>query len=83
MPVQHSPPARQANSQARTKSVPTATPRAPHNATLAVPQLRAHLERGPIMEGVAPYNLSMKINIFFRICWFFFCNAKDLLEKSW
>ncbi|MBW0587583.1 hypothetical protein O181_127298 [Austropuccinia psidii MF-1] len=54
MPIQHSPPARQTRSQARTQAVLTATPRAPLDGTPAVPQLRAQLDRGPIMEGAAP-----------------------------
>ena len=54
MPVQHSPPARQTRSQARTQAVLTPTPRAPLDGTPAVSQLRARLDRGPIMEGAAP-----------------------------
>ncbi|MBW0492438.1 hypothetical protein O181_032153 [Austropuccinia psidii MF-1] len=54
MPIQHSPPARQTRSQARYQAVLTPTPRAPLNRTPAVPQLRAQLDRGPIMEGKAP-----------------------------
>ncbi|MBW0563807.1 hypothetical protein O181_103522 [Austropuccinia psidii MF-1] len=54
MPIQHSPPARHTRSQARTKAVLTPTPRAPLDGTPAVPQLRAQLDRGPIMEGEAP-----------------------------
>ncbi|MBW0557988.1 hypothetical protein O181_097703 [Austropuccinia psidii MF-1] len=54
MPIQHSPPARQTRSQARTQIVLTPTPRAPLDGTLAVPQLRAHLYRGPNVEGAAP-----------------------------
>ncbi|MBW0468528.1 hypothetical protein O181_008243 [Austropuccinia psidii MF-1] len=49
-PVQHSSPARQTRAQA----VPTPTPRGPLDLTPEVPQLRAHLERGPVMEGEAP-----------------------------
>ncbi|MBW0487089.1 hypothetical protein O181_026804 [Austropuccinia psidii MF-1] len=41
-------------SQTRTQAVLTRTSRAPLYGTLAVPQLRAQLERGPIMEGAAP-----------------------------
>ncbi|MBW0581947.1 hypothetical protein O181_121662 [Austropuccinia psidii MF-1] len=51
MPIQHSPPARQPRSQARTQAVLTPTPRAPLDGTPAVPQLRAKLERGHILEG--------------------------------
>ncbi|MBW0511198.1 hypothetical protein O181_050913 [Austropuccinia psidii MF-1] len=47
MPMQHSDPARQTRSQARTS-------RAPLDSAPAVPQLRAQLDRGPIMEGAAP-----------------------------
>ncbi|MBW0581240.1 hypothetical protein O181_120955 [Austropuccinia psidii MF-1] len=51
MPIQHSPPARQTRSQARTQAVLTPTPRAPLYGTPAVSQLRAKLDRGPILEG--------------------------------
>ncbi|MBW0502478.1 hypothetical protein O181_042193 [Austropuccinia psidii MF-1] len=51
MPVQHSPPARQTRSQARTQAVLTQTPRAPLDGTPAIPQLSDKLDRGPIMEG--------------------------------
>ncbi|MBW0481502.1 hypothetical protein O181_021217 [Austropuccinia psidii MF-1] len=54
MPIQHSPPARQTRSQARTQAGLTPTPRAPLDSTPAVPQPRAQLDRGPIMEGAAP-----------------------------
>ncbi|MBW0583575.1 hypothetical protein O181_123290, partial [Austropuccinia psidii MF-1] len=54
MPLQHSPPARQTRSQARTQAVLTPTPRAPLDGTPAVSQLRAKLDRGPILEGAAP-----------------------------
>ncbi|MBW0489654.1 hypothetical protein O181_029369 [Austropuccinia psidii MF-1] len=50
MPVQHSPPARQTRAQA----VPTQTQSVPLYGTPAVPQLRDHLVRGPVMEGAAP-----------------------------
>ncbi|MBW0544049.1 hypothetical protein O181_083764, partial [Austropuccinia psidii MF-1] len=53
MPIQHSPPSRNTSSQARTQAVLTPTPRAPLDGTPAVPQLRAQLDRGPIMEGAA------------------------------
>ncbi|MBW0564440.1 hypothetical protein O181_104155 [Austropuccinia psidii MF-1] len=53
MPIQHSPPARQTRSQARTQAVLTPTPRAPLDGTPAVSQLRAHLGRGPNVEGAA------------------------------
>ncbi|MBW0568837.1 hypothetical protein O181_108552 [Austropuccinia psidii MF-1] len=54
MPIQNSPPERQTRSQARTQAVLTPTPRAPLDGTPAVPQLRAQLDRGIIMEGAAP-----------------------------
>ncbi|MBW0524050.1 hypothetical protein O181_063765 [Austropuccinia psidii MF-1] len=53
MPIQHSPPARQTRSQARTQAVLTPTPRAPLDGTPAVSQLRAKLDRGPTLEGAA------------------------------
>ncbi|MBW0573324.1 hypothetical protein O181_113039 [Austropuccinia psidii MF-1] len=54
MPLQHSPPARQTRSQARTQAVLTPTPRAPLDGTPAVSQLRTKLHRGPILEGAEP-----------------------------
>ncbi|MBW0529501.1 hypothetical protein O181_069216 [Austropuccinia psidii MF-1] len=54
MPVQQSPPARQTRSQNRAQAVLTATPRVPLDGTPEVPQLRAHLDRGPFMEGAEP-----------------------------
>ncbi|MBW0575863.1 hypothetical protein O181_115578 [Austropuccinia psidii MF-1] len=54
MPIQHSPPPRKTRLQARNKAVLTPTPRAPLDGTLAVPQLRAKLDRGPHMEEAAP-----------------------------
>ncbi|MBW0480401.1 hypothetical protein O181_020116 [Austropuccinia psidii MF-1] len=53
MLIQHTPPARQTKSRARTQAVLTPTPRAPLDGTPAVPQLRAHLDRGPNVEGAA------------------------------
>ncbi|MBW0501509.1 hypothetical protein O181_041224 [Austropuccinia psidii MF-1] len=53
MPIQHSPPARHTRSQARTQAVLTPTPRDSLDSTPAVPQLRAQLDRGPIMEEEA------------------------------
>ncbi|MBW0482192.1 hypothetical protein O181_021907 [Austropuccinia psidii MF-1] len=53
MPIQHSPRARQTRSQARTQAVLTPNTRAPLDGTPAVPQLRANLDRGPILEGEA------------------------------
>ncbi|MBW0533242.1 hypothetical protein O181_072957 [Austropuccinia psidii MF-1] len=54
MPVQHSPPTVQTRSHYRVQEALTSTPRVPLDGTPAVPQLRAHLERGLNMEGVAP-----------------------------
>ncbi|MBW0472553.1 hypothetical protein O181_012268 [Austropuccinia psidii MF-1] len=51
MPLQHSPPARQTRSQARAHTVLTQTLRAPLDNTPEVLQLRAKLDRGPILEG--------------------------------
>ncbi|MBW0520173.1 hypothetical protein O181_059888 [Austropuccinia psidii MF-1] len=42
-------------SQARTQAVLTPTPRDSLDSTPAVPQLRAQLDRGPIMEGASPF----------------------------
>ncbi|MBW0544400.1 hypothetical protein O181_084115 [Austropuccinia psidii MF-1] len=55
MPIQHFPPPRQTTSQARTQAVLTPTPRAPLDGTSEVPQLRAELDRGPILERAAPF----------------------------
>ncbi|MBW0548557.1 hypothetical protein O181_088272 [Austropuccinia psidii MF-1] len=55
MPLHHSPPARQTRSQARTQAVLTPTPRAPLDGTPSVSQLMAKLDRGPILEGAAPF----------------------------
>ncbi|MBW0581387.1 hypothetical protein O181_121102, partial [Austropuccinia psidii MF-1] len=54
MPLQHSPPARQTKSQARTQVLLTPTPRPPLDGTPAVSPLRAKLDRGSILEGAAP-----------------------------
>ncbi|MBW0581294.1 hypothetical protein O181_121009 [Austropuccinia psidii MF-1] len=54
MPFQHSPPAIQTISQARAQAVLAKTPRAPLDGTPAVPQLRAHFNRGSNLEGEAP-----------------------------
>ncbi|MBW0580456.1 hypothetical protein O181_120171 [Austropuccinia psidii MF-1] len=51
MPLQHSPPARQTRSQDRTQAVLTPTPRAPLDGTPAISQLKAKLDRGPILKG--------------------------------
>ncbi|MBW0495038.1 hypothetical protein O181_034753 [Austropuccinia psidii MF-1] len=53
MPVQHSPSAGKTRSQARTQAILTPTPRPPLDGTPAVHQLRAQLDRGPILEGEA------------------------------
>ncbi|MBW0493036.1 hypothetical protein O181_032751 [Austropuccinia psidii MF-1] len=57
MPVQNSPPANWTRSQARDQAVLSPTPRVPLDGTPAVPQLRAHLDRGPApssREGRGP-----------------------------
>ncbi|MBW0568533.1 hypothetical protein O181_108248 [Austropuccinia psidii MF-1] len=54
MPFQNSPLSRQTRSQARAQALLTPTPRAPLDGTPAVPQLRAKLDRGPILEGASP-----------------------------
>ncbi|MBW0509125.1 hypothetical protein O181_048840 [Austropuccinia psidii MF-1] len=54
MHVQHSPHSSQKISQERTQAVLTQKPRVHLDGTSAVPQLRANLERGPCMGGVAP-----------------------------
>ncbi|MBW0546464.1 hypothetical protein O181_086179 [Austropuccinia psidii MF-1] len=54
MPIQHSPPARKTRAQVRTQAVLTPTPRAALYGTPPAPQLRAKLDRGPILEGEAP-----------------------------
>ncbi|MBW0578637.1 hypothetical protein O181_118352 [Austropuccinia psidii MF-1] len=51
MPIQNPRLARQTRSQARTQAVLTPTPRAPLDGTPAGPQLRAKLDREPILEG--------------------------------
>ncbi|MBW0520709.1 hypothetical protein O181_060424 [Austropuccinia psidii MF-1] len=51
MPFQNPPHARYTRSQARAQDVLTPPPRAPLYKTLAIPQLRAHLDRGPNLEG--------------------------------
>ncbi|MBW0488504.1 hypothetical protein O181_028219 [Austropuccinia psidii MF-1] len=54
MPLQHSPPARQTRSQARSQAVLTPTPRAPLDGTPAVLPMKAQLDRGPVKEGAEP-----------------------------
>ncbi|MBW0523630.1 hypothetical protein O181_063345 [Austropuccinia psidii MF-1] len=75
MPIQHSPPARQTRSQA----VLTSTPRAPLYGTLAVPQLRATLDRGPILEGAAPSRKEGRGSRRSKIS----RNFKDCFQMSW
>ncbi|MBW0495183.1 hypothetical protein O181_034898 [Austropuccinia psidii MF-1] len=62
MPVQHSRPERKTISQDRAQAVLTPTPRAPLDGSLAVPQLRAQLDRGPHMDG---RKRAQKIKFFF------------------
>ncbi|MBW0486323.1 hypothetical protein O181_026038 [Austropuccinia psidii MF-1] len=54
IPVKHSDPARQTRSQARAQAVLTSTLRAPLDGTPGVPQLKAHLDSEPNLEGAAP-----------------------------
>ncbi|MBW0518452.1 hypothetical protein O181_058167 [Austropuccinia psidii MF-1] len=68
MPVQYSPPARQTRSQTRAEVVLTPAPQAPLTGTPAAPQLRAHLERGPNLEGRKG---DKKIKFLFRSSWCF------------
>ncbi|MBW0478210.1 hypothetical protein O181_017925 [Austropuccinia psidii MF-1] len=53
MPVQTSPPERHIRTQARAQAALPTIPRVPLDGTPAFSQLRAHLERGPVMEGAA------------------------------
>ncbi|MBW0561140.1 hypothetical protein O181_100855 [Austropuccinia psidii MF-1] len=61
MPIQHSPPARQTRSHSRTQAVLIPNSRAPLDGTPAVSQLRAKLDRGPILEGAAPSRKERRI----------------------
>ncbi|MBW0464517.1 hypothetical protein O181_004232 [Austropuccinia psidii MF-1] len=54
MPLQKSTPARNTRSQVRAQAVLTPIPRGPIDGTPAVPQLRAHFDICPLMEGEAP-----------------------------
>ncbi|MBW0515129.1 hypothetical protein O181_054844 [Austropuccinia psidii MF-1] len=54
MPVQHSPPAKNTRSQ-RNQAVLTPTARVPLDRTPSAHQLCENLDRGPPMEGEAPY----------------------------
>ncbi|MBW0568072.1 hypothetical protein O181_107787 [Austropuccinia psidii MF-1] len=78
MPIQHSPPARQARCWAKTQAVLTPTPRAPLDGTPAVPQLRAGLDRGPHMEG---RNRAKKIKFILRSSWRVSRNFKDHFQE--
>ncbi|MBW0587703.1 hypothetical protein O181_127418 [Austropuccinia psidii MF-1] len=81
MAIQHSPPARQTRSQARTQAVLTPTPRAPLDGTPAVPQLRAHFgRRRTIQEG---RKTAKKIKFIFRSSWRISRNFKDHFQRSW
>ncbi|MBW0583783.1 hypothetical protein O181_123498 [Austropuccinia psidii MF-1] len=60
MPVEHSPPERQTRSNARTQAVLIPKPRASLDGTPVVPQLRAHLDRRPNLEGEAPFRKERK-----------------------
>ncbi|MBW0476232.1 hypothetical protein O181_015947 [Austropuccinia psidii MF-1] len=51
---QYSPLERQTRSQARYQAILTPTKRVPLDGTPSVHQLRAHLCRGPVMEGEVP-----------------------------
>ncbi|MBW0554684.1 hypothetical protein O181_094399 [Austropuccinia psidii MF-1] len=53
MPIQNSTPERNTRSEARTQAVLTPTTRAPLDGTPAVLQMRAKLNRGPILEREA------------------------------
>ncbi|MBW0525116.1 hypothetical protein O181_064831 [Austropuccinia psidii MF-1] len=53
MPVQHSLPARKKRSQARAQAALNQAPRGPLDGTPEVPQLRAHLDKRPNLEGAA------------------------------
>ncbi|MBW0558394.1 hypothetical protein O181_098109 [Austropuccinia psidii MF-1] len=54
MPFQHSIPVIQKVSQDTGHAVLTSTPRVPIEGTPEVPQLRAHLDRGPNMKKLEP-----------------------------
>ncbi|MBW0486686.1 hypothetical protein O181_026401 [Austropuccinia psidii MF-1] len=57
MPFQHSPCTRRTRFQDRAQPVLNPTPRAPLDGTTALPQLRAHLDRGPNMTTFkGPYD---------------------------
>ncbi|MBW0578612.1 hypothetical protein O181_118327 [Austropuccinia psidii MF-1] len=80
MPIQNSPPARQTISQARAQAVLTPTPRAPLDGTPAVSQLRAKLDRGPILEA---RKRAKKFKFFFRSSWQISRNFKDHFQRFW
>ncbi|MBW0538694.1 hypothetical protein O181_078409 [Austropuccinia psidii MF-1] len=56
MPVQYPTPSRQTRSQA----VLTPTPRAPLDRTPNVPQLRAHLDREPVIKREEPSRMQVR-----------------------
>ncbi|MBW0477760.1 hypothetical protein O181_017475 [Austropuccinia psidii MF-1] len=74
MPFQHSPPARQKRSWAKDQAIFTPIPRAPLEGTPAVLQLRAHLDRGPIIEGS---KRAKKINFILSTSFLFYRHFKD------
>ncbi|MBW0460527.1 hypothetical protein O181_000242 [Austropuccinia psidii MF-1] len=53
-PFQHSHNERQTRPRARAQAVLTPTPRVPLEGTPEASQQRAHIDRGPFKEGVAP-----------------------------
>ncbi|MBW0593348.1 hypothetical protein O181_133063 [Austropuccinia psidii MF-1] len=80
MPFQHSPPARQTRSQARSQAVLTPTPRAPLDGTPEVPQLRAQFGRSStIQEG---RKRAKKIKFLFSSRPFS-RTLKDHFQRSW
>ncbi|MBW0570466.1 hypothetical protein O181_110181 [Austropuccinia psidii MF-1] len=80
MPIQHLPPSGQTRSQPRTQAVLTPTPSSPLDGTPAVSQLRAKLDRGPILEG---RKRAKKIKFIFRSSWWITKNFKDHFQRSW
>ncbi|MBW0571041.1 hypothetical protein O181_110756 [Austropuccinia psidii MF-1] len=79
MHIQHSPPSRQTRSRVRAQPVCTPTPRAPPDGTPAVPQLRAHLDRGPNVEG---RKSAKKIRLILRSSWRIHRMFKDHSQTS-
>ncbi|MBW0470446.1 hypothetical protein O181_010161 [Austropuccinia psidii MF-1] len=76
MPIQNSPPARQTRSQA----VLAQTPRVPLDGTSEVPQLRAHLDRRPVMER---RKRAKKFKFLFRSSWWLSRTFNDQFQKPW